>query len=285
MDTKFIEISKINNNSLNNRSMNEEDIRILADNIEINGLLEKPVVYLDYPSENDYVLLSGHRRVAALKILLKNGKLKSDKIECFVYPEPLDTTSMIEMMASFNNKRSRPEEMVTEFKNARDAWATLKTSTDPAAKEKYNKLVEKFKKDFIKRNDNNSRYLENPDEYIRNSFRPREDYVRMITGIDVSNSTIKRIIREIDAEESGENTNISKEEKQATQPKEKEKKEKTPKMISKKDIMHTMSILSGQIAVFLNSPLSIEDEDKSIIYELGALQESANTLIDSWGKR
>ena len=53
-----VEISRIDPNPLNERSMKPEDIEIIAESIRKDGLFESPVVY---PKAGRYVLLSGHR--------------------------------------------------------------------------------------------------------------------------------------------------------------------------------------------------------------------------------
>ena len=76
---KMIDIDDIEPNRNNFYEISE--IESLADDIERQGLMNALVV-----SEDDgrYELISGHRRLAALKSLIADGRRRSGKVPCFI---------------------------------------------------------------------------------------------------------------------------------------------------------------------------------------------------------
>lgn len=74
----------INLNSLvshsQNRELNTAHIHDLADPILLNGLLQMPVVSLN--EDDTYTILSGHHRIAACRLLVKEGYSQFQVIEC-----------------------------------------------------------------------------------------------------------------------------------------------------------------------------------------------------------
>ena len=180
-----VEISRIDPNPLNERSMKPEDIEIIAESIRKDGLFESPVVY---PKAGRYVLLSGHRRLAALRML---GVTEA---EVRVVPCPSSLAEEQEILAEANIHRSSPEEIRTEVKLAERAWNSMD-------KDRCAILREAYLKKFREANQGNPAYAEDPDKFITGNFRPVHDYIRQINGLTASNSTIKRYLMEILPEE------------------------------------------------------------------------------------
>ncbi len=66
----LIDVNEVLENSSNFYSMNEEEINYLSEDIRKNGIWQDLVAYKE---EGGYTLLSGHRRLAAIKKLLAEG--------------------------------------------------------------------------------------------------------------------------------------------------------------------------------------------------------------------
>ena len=52
---------------------------------------------------------------------------------------------------------------------------------------------------FIAGHQSDSKYQENPDAYIRMNFKPKLQYIRTVSGTDMSDATIRRMLRLSDA--------------------------------------------------------------------------------------
>ena len=78
---KMIEINEIMNNQ--NNFYEISDIELLADDIEREGLKHNLLVAKDSDT-GLYVVKSGHRRLAAIKLLINEKRRKSTKIPCIV---------------------------------------------------------------------------------------------------------------------------------------------------------------------------------------------------------
>ena len=124
------------------------------------------------------------------------------------------------------------------------------------------KLKEYYKQQFIEKNSTDPRYIEKPDLFLKYYFRPSLEYIRAVTGLDVSNSTVKNILSEIDSPESMavEETAVSEEEKP--------KKEKVVKI---KDLKKAANGLLGLMDLFQTEDvalLAMFEETKTVLEEL-----------------
>ena len=180
-----INISKIKENPLNSmRSMDEDAIDVLADSIEKIGLCEPLVVYA---KENEYILLSGHKRLAAIKKLLAQGKVDSIVL-CTVKDAPEDSEDESIQLCQGNIHRSNPEDVENECKIAEKAWVAL-----PATRRtEYSK---KFETKFREKNKNNPNFLEDPERFVKVNFSPKNEFIRMSTGLTSSNRTIFNLLK------------------------------------------------------------------------------------------
>lgn len=232
-----IPLKKVVENPLNNRTMDPEDIRILAESIKKDGLFHAPLVY---KKDGDYVLLSGHRRVRALKSFMDEG----DTIYCAVMAEaPADMFEEQAILAKANIHRSRQEELENECKEAINNWNTL----DNKVREK---LSKKYLAEFIAQHKNNEFYQANPDRFIENNFRDRLSHVRALTGLDLSNKTIKKYL----------NSSLPEEEKieETKEKKEEEKKEPKERKITEKDVIKAVQSLYGILQIYeANSDIEV----------------------------
>ena len=61
--------------------------------------------------------------------------------------------------------------------------------------------TEKLKKNFINRFKSNPNYVIDPDKYLRDNFRDKFEFIRYATGLDISHSTIKRVLAKSSADD------------------------------------------------------------------------------------
>lgn len=179
---KKIKICNIQKNALNifKDEEDKEGIAVTADSIKRFGL-EAPLVV--YQSGGDaknpeYTLLSGHKRLAALKLCGYKG---IDEVPCVVEDKPKDNVTMQEIMLQNNLSRNKPEELEKMVECANQLWATMESA-------RRQKLVDGYLSKFRKEHAGCS------EKYIKDNFRPRCDYIREQTGLDISNRTVTNII-------------------------------------------------------------------------------------------
>ncbi|GHU58201.1 hypothetical protein FACS1894133_2520 [Clostridia bacterium] len=91
---KSVEIDKINPNSHNFYSMT--DIELLAEDIARQGLKHNLVVYED--GGGTYTLISGHRRFAAVSLLIEQEKWQSKFIPCYVSAAKSENEAKLDMI-------------------------------------------------------------------------------------------------------------------------------------------------------------------------------------------
>lgn len=81
MELRLVDINLIISNA-KNRQVSVSYVNSLAISILENGLLQPPIVFKN--SNNLYVILSGHHRIAACKLLLEQGHPEFQYINCFI---------------------------------------------------------------------------------------------------------------------------------------------------------------------------------------------------------
>jgi Predicted transcriptional regulators len=99
-ELKSIDFDDIFFNSDNRFPMSE--LMELQESIKEKGLLNPPVVYPF--GDGTYMLLSGHRRLTAIKPLINSGAIPPE-IKCLVVPEPTDEISEVETIFLANKNR------------------------------------------------------------------------------------------------------------------------------------------------------------------------------------
>lgn len=244
-----INVSDIVANPLNNRSM--KDVDIIAESIQLVGLLHPLVVYEDH---GKYVLISGHRRFEALK------KLKNTTVDAVIVGKPKTEFEEQELMSQANIHRSSPEEIKHEAFLAQNVYNTMPN-------EYREKWREALLKDFVEKAKGNEKYNKDPKGFIDNNFRAREEYIKSMTGLDVSNSTVKKLVKDY-LREAGEIPDNHAEEEEAT-PKQKKK-------ITRKNIMKSISSLIGLLEVY-----ECEDIDDLYKGEVFGLMDEAKNILDN----
>ena len=247
-----IKLSDIHTNPNNiftdNDSASEEQIRLIAESINMIGLESPLVVYNNaINGGKEYILLSGHKRYKALKLAGKSGLFE---VPCVVEEKPKDIVAEREILLQNNISRKSPEELQRQCQEASVIWNIM----DPGKREQYK---EAFKNQFIideRRKGNNV-----TDQYIHDNFRPRLEYIKRMTGLSVTNRTVTNFLkREVD-----------------NSPEAFPKGEAKKREITIGDIIKRINSLSGMIAVYQSA-----NENLSTI-ELNSLQNMISALEDA----
>lgn len=224
--TKLIKTSDLLENPLNLRSMNEIQIDVIANCIKRDGLLTP---LLAYKKGDKYVLLSGHKRLRALQ------KIGAEYAEVSVREKPRSDIHEQELLAQANIHRSAPEEIIDEVLKGENRYNTM----DKSERKEWSKLLKEY---FISISEGNPKYQEDPRNYIANNFKPKSEYIRATTGLDISNSTVKRILKECQAEDE----DISEEELPFSE----EKETKKEKKITRKNVLKAVDTLYGLLQIY-----------------------------------
>lgn len=155
-----------------NETFTMNDIDILVDSIREHGLLTPLTVYFSDQDHSKYTILSGHRRFEACK------QLGMTSVPVQVVDSPKDRIAEFESICEANIARNSEEDKEIMIKNAADFWEEL-GEKDKAV------ITEKLKERYMKRIGN------------LDAFKPRNEYVRAITGITISDSTIIRKLNDM----------------------------------------------------------------------------------------
>ena len=178
-------------------------------------------------------------------------------------------------LSTANIHRSRPEELRQEVSLANTQWNLL------GAEDKKAKTAV-FKQSFIDRNSNNPRYLNDPEHFIKNNFRPRLEYIRQVTGLEIANDTIKNALSDC-LERSSEKpvTSTAAEEgveealsSEAGDGKEKKKSEKKPMSANK--ILKALKKIEHDLEDYSN----VTGND-NVLVTIGKTTDAVADLIDT----
>lgn len=186
-----IDVEMIEENELNkDRSMVQEEIVALAYSILDSGLIQPLDIY---KTENDkYKLISGHRRLNAIKYLLSHPELgyTSLVVACTIHDAPNSTEEEIELLSQANIHRNKIEDLAVEINIISKAWEKM----DESRKQE---LTQIYKNRFIENNENNIEYQSNPSEFLRKKFRAKLEYIRIKTGLSLSNRYLYKLIASV----------------------------------------------------------------------------------------
>ena len=83
-EVRMIPLEDILNNKANFYKVDKEALKPLADSIAMDGLQQYPVVMPHPEQEGKYMLLSGHRRCAAIRLLAEDGREDLRTVPCTV---------------------------------------------------------------------------------------------------------------------------------------------------------------------------------------------------------
>ena len=180
---KLVEMGKISQNPLNERSMDPSEIDVIKDSIMEVGLLHPLVVYEE--SEDHFILVSGHKRFKALQEL---GRMPNSTVQCTVVDKPSDITQEQELLARGNVGRSNPEQIANEIKLVNNIWNTMDSS-------RRKRLTESYRATFEIAHKDDPAYISDKTKYMTNRFRARMEYINHITGLNMSNKTISQYLK------------------------------------------------------------------------------------------
>ena len=248
-----IKLGNIQPNPLNiHNNDSSQQVKIIADSISTIGLESPLVVYEDkeFANKKMYTIISGHKRYEALKQL---GKPPIYEVPCVVEDKPKDEIAEREILLQNNLGRKSPEEIKKQVQEASRIWNKL----SPDVRQKY---TDAFKNQFVIEESKNHKV---DDKYIRDNFRPRLEYIKRMSGLDMSNSTVKSLLK----------TELEKVSEGFVQ----EVKEKT---VSIKDILRRVNTLSGLIEICKETN---EDMDNATIKSLDNLNETLKDVAASLG--
>lgn len=186
-----IPLGEIKDNPRNNRDI-ESGSAALAWNIKERGLISPLTVYKG--NDGKYIILSGHRRHHAL---IENGNPDSYPVPCYVVACPKSEFEEESMLSSGNHHRYTPEQIQHEVLLAAQTWSgTIDEAHGKAlTDEEKAELTKHYREQFIKDHENDDRYQVNPAKFIDGYFRAKLEYIRDVTGLTMSNTTVKDVLR------------------------------------------------------------------------------------------
>lgn len=122
---KMLDVSEIMPNKDNFYSMS--DIELLAEDIERQNLKHNLVVAKDKDS-GKYWLISGHRRLEAVKFLINEGRRKSAKVPCYISGEKSQAESRLDLiMLNATQRKYSDKEMLSEYEQLTETLKQLES--------------------------------------------------------------------------------------------------------------------------------------------------------------
>ena len=124
---KMLDIVLIEPNEGNFYELSE--IETLAEDIERQGLMTALVV-----SENGgrYKLISGHRRLSAVKLLIESGRRKSSKVPCFIKgAKPNNETQLDLIMLNATQRKYSDADKMREYEELTRIFKELEAAGKP----------------------------------------------------------------------------------------------------------------------------------------------------------
>lgn len=121
---KMIDVTEIIPSEKNFYEMSA--IELLADDIEREGLKHNLVVAKD-PSTGCYEVKSGHRRLAAIELLIKEKRIKNTKIPCIVDGEKTEAENEFDLiMLNATQRKYTDAETMSEYEHLSETLKALK---------------------------------------------------------------------------------------------------------------------------------------------------------------
>ena len=116
MEQRWVWVNQIEPDEFNSEIYDVSGIEALADDIKLNGLLQFPLVR--YMPGGKYMVISGHRRVAAIRLLAKEEPEQWKMIPVILDPDKDDTTAHIKLISAnaVNRELSQGEIMKQTLK-------------------------------------------------------------------------------------------------------------------------------------------------------------------------
>lgn len=216
------------------------DIDVLEESIKRSGILTPITVCHKMDEMGKFTIISGHRRYEAAK------RLGLTQVPIQIVETPTNSDDEFIEVCQANICRNSDEDKSLQMKAVAEYWETL-------SDDKRNEWLEKLKENYANRVNESGRLEE---------FRPRDEFIRAVTGINLSSRSISRKIND-------------------EKPKEEPKKEAPAKKKTKplKDMAHSFNV-ALDFKTSENSdeefPVEIQnkiDEIKDKLIELGQLFE------------
>lgn len=124
---KMLEVEQIIPNESNFYEMTE--IEELADDIERQGLMSVLVVTED---NGEYRLLSGHRRLAAVKLLIDAGRRKSTTVPCYIKSaKSADETQLDLIMLNATQRKYSDSDTMREYEELERIFKAMEQAGKP----------------------------------------------------------------------------------------------------------------------------------------------------------
>lgn len=125
---KMIEVDDIQPNKDNFYEMTE--IEELAEDIERQGLMS--VLVATAAENGKYKLISGHRRLAAIKLLISEGRRKSTTVPCYVKGEKSDEETQLDLiMLNATQRTYTSADTMREYEELERIFKTLEEAGKP----------------------------------------------------------------------------------------------------------------------------------------------------------
>lgn len=126
---KMIEVDEILENGDNFYSIS--DIELLADDIEREGLMHNLAVSKNR-NGSGYILKSGHRRLAAIKLLIKEKRFTSTKIPCYVCGEKTEAETQFDLiMLNATQRKYSDADVMHEYEEIERTFKALEAEGKP----------------------------------------------------------------------------------------------------------------------------------------------------------
>lgn len=116
MEQRWVWLNQIEPDEFNGEIYSIAGVEALADDIKLNGLLQFPLVR--YMPGGKYMIISGHRRVAAIRLLAKEEPEQWKMIPVILDPDKDDTSAHIKLISAnaVNRELSQREIMKQTLK-------------------------------------------------------------------------------------------------------------------------------------------------------------------------
>jgi ParB family chromosome partitioning protein len=124
--TRQIEISKLHPNEKNFYSMT--DIELLAEDIERQGLNQNFVVTPKAEADGEYIIISGHRRFAAMSFLIAEGRYKSKHLPCIVREKSEDELEFDLIMDNATARVLTDSDIMQQYRRLREYFEKKKAN-------------------------------------------------------------------------------------------------------------------------------------------------------------
>lgn len=116
MEQRWVWLNQIEPDEFNGEIYSIAGVEALADDIKLNGLLQFPLVR--YMPGGKYMIISGHRRIAAIRLLAKEDPEQWKMIPVILDPDKDDTSAHIKLISAnaVNRELSQGEIMKQTLK-------------------------------------------------------------------------------------------------------------------------------------------------------------------------